>query len=77
MSWAAPLAFEEDLDAFVFLKSLPYDWKDVKRYVDKKTWAWIEKARDAGRCTHVVVYDPTKASAPWSSPPASPSPDSV
>jgi hypothetical protein len=59
LSWAAPLCFEPDLDAFVFLKSLPYDWKDVQKNVSKRTWVWIEQARRDGRCTHVVVYDPT------------------
>jgi hypothetical protein len=62
-SWKAPLAFEKDLDGYAFLKSLPHDWATVERTVPKETWAWIESARASGRCTHVVAYDPTEASA--------------
>jgi len=63
ISWKAPLAFEGNLDGFSFLKSLAYDWATVERTVSRETWAWIVAARAAGRCTHVVAYDPTEAGA--------------
>jgi hypothetical protein len=63
IAWKAPLAFEAGLNAFTFLESLPCDWRQVRENVSAENWGWIARAREEGRCTHVVVYDPTEAGA--------------
>jgi hypothetical protein len=63
IAWKAPLAFEAGLDAFAFLSRLDRDWERVRGEVSNETGASLDAARAGGRCTHVVSYDPTEASA--------------
>jgi hypothetical protein len=63
IAWKAPLAFEEGLNAFAFLEQAPHAWKDVEADASREAWSQIEAAKASGRCTHVVVFDPTEAGA--------------
>lgn len=67
LDWRAPSAFEPGKAEFRLLESLSQDWEDVHQHIDAEAWAWIESARQGGRCTHIVAYDPTFVKAPVAS----------
>jgi hypothetical protein len=62
--WQAPLLFRDDLNAYRFLEHLDSAWKLVRDTVSSEQWSRIEPLRNAGRCTHVIVYDDTRATVP-------------
>jgi hypothetical protein len=64
LTWKAPLMFDAKSNAFLFLESLEEDWSEVRTAVSPDVWTWIERERQAGRCTHVVAYEPERVSVP-------------
>jgi hypothetical protein len=62
--WQAPLFFEEMINVYQFLDGVELDWQLVEESIAPELWREVAAAKDAGRCSYVVVYDASNAHAP-------------
>ncbi|HEX8129157.1 MAG TPA: hypothetical protein VF527_08660 [Pyrinomonadaceae bacterium] len=64
VTWQAPLFFEEDINIYLFLDNVEFDWHLVEEAVATEQWRTLAAAKEQGRCSYVFVYDAAQITAP-------------
>ena len=62
--WQAPLFFEGDINIYLFLDNVEFDWRLVEEVVAAEQWRTITAAKEQGRSSYVFVYDAAQITAP-------------
>ncbi|HEV2801610.1 MAG TPA: hypothetical protein VGW12_13985 [Pyrinomonadaceae bacterium] len=64
VGWEAPLFFEEMINVYQFLDGVDLDWRLVEETLAPELRRKVKAAREAEKCSYVVVYDANSAHAP-------------
>ncbi|WP_437576626.1 hypothetical protein [Sorangium sp. So ce887] len=59
--WQAPLLFDEDVNAFQFLKHVEAGWDQVRETIGSEAWSRLVRARAERRTVHRISIDPENA----------------